>query len=968
MWFLGVTMRRFLLALFFAICYSQSAVAWKIDVHIWIAQQVLNEARQGYVTVSVDGEPVRVAIKDRYRRALVKHPKSFLLGSIGPDAFPGAVSGQLVIHPSIPDGWGAADWLRLLLEDDTLNDEELAFTLGFSSHLSADVFAHTYVNRYAGDVFNFSEHEWAAIRHIHIESYVSNHLPPLIDSETGHAVAAADAVRTDGEILIPESLLVRKFFLNDLAIDQMSRSGGAPHLVGAKKLYDTLDDFVGDDGLLLEIEGLTIQYIAKLKLDIDISIEQAKELQKLSNKFNDELNNIAGDASDFLQDINNEYSKIEGFQIDVAEKAFGAAIDVSNELLKVNEEILKFGNELSDLENKLLGIPKKLTKTITDTICGKLGPFKSFCKDIFKLVEYANPAYTSAKARKELLERSLAVLQSERPKLQQRLKSAIREGFETVRTLHEAKRVLTNQLISYLETRPFGPFHRRYFEQWRDGIPIALAEYSRANAEAITNSIDPDKPSVTGPLKEWLICYGPVFASVPAYIGDTACEGLDAYRKIKSQLDELETKVAEVIPILSEVLALKNKLEGKISELKDRVFREILVAGLGEFDKIANSNSVHIYKGLTQHVGPGELNIVMSKDNSNQNLPLVADAAARISTEMHLSNGVFSPQEFAPIANSIILSKLSLLTANGLNYVSRQAGYEVVGENEKLYDDSSDGRHVLYGFAKNIDGNHQWHMLAPPHPRNDGVGYDQQDFIERGTNPDKRYGYDDSTCSTSPGGMRLWTNALARESVFKKIFKGFVVPGIDYPSSLNVGFQDTLPSNYPKTILGDDGWLTDGIELFSDKHGTSRKLAINIKNAPKNGHIEVRINQRDQRIYPIPETGEFIGTVDLYNWQIPAIIDLRITNVEGTTIQRTRHNAGCDGSSIQSTLSQPPAVVIVKGDNLWNISKRATGEGIRYKELFEANKNSIKNPDLIFPDQEFQLPWSTNVNISAEGS
>lgn len=47
---------------------------------------------------------------------------------------------------------------------------------------------------------------------------------------------------------------------------------------------------------------------------------------------------------------------------------------------------------------------------------------------------------------------------------------------------------------------------------------------------------------------------------------------------------------------------------------------------------------------------------------------------------------------------------------------------------------------------------------------------------------------------------------------------------------------------------------------------------------------------------------------------------------------------------------------IQKGDSLWKIAKEAYGDGNRYNEIFEANKEVIQDPDLIFPGQMIRIP------------
>ncbi|MGI9402453.1 MAG: Ig-like domain-containing protein [Rhizobiaceae bacterium] len=50
------------------------------------------------------------------------------------------------------------------------------------------------------------------------------------------------------------------------------------------------------------------------------------------------------------------------------------------------------------------------------------------------------------------------------------------------------------------------------------------------------------------------------------------------------------------------------------------------------------------------------------------------------------------------------------------------------------------------------------------------------------------------------------------------------------------------------------------------------------------------------------------------------------------------------------------SVIIRRGDNLWRISRRMLGRGIQYTVIYEANRDQIQDPDLIFPGQVFDVP------------
>ncbi len=48
--------------------------------------------------------------------------------------------------------------------------------------------------------------------------------------------------------------------------------------------------------------------------------------------------------------------------------------------------------------------------------------------------------------------------------------------------------------------------------------------------------------------------------------------------------------------------------------------------------------------------------------------------------------------------------------------------------------------------------------------------------------------------------------------------------------------------------------------------------------------------------------------------------------------------------------------VVVQGDTLWKIAKDHYGDGARYREIFEANKPMLKDPDKIYPGLRLRIP------------
>jgi nucleoid-associated protein YgaU len=47
---------------------------------------------------------------------------------------------------------------------------------------------------------------------------------------------------------------------------------------------------------------------------------------------------------------------------------------------------------------------------------------------------------------------------------------------------------------------------------------------------------------------------------------------------------------------------------------------------------------------------------------------------------------------------------------------------------------------------------------------------------------------------------------------------------------------------------------------------------------------------------------------------------------------------------------------VVKGDTLWKIAEKYYGDGNLYKDIFEANKDILKDPNMIKIGQKLRIP------------
>jgi len=56
------------------------------------------------------------------------------------------------------------------------------------------------------------------------------------------------------------------------------------------------------------------------------------------------------------------------------------------------------------------------------------------------------------------------------------------------------------------------------------------------------------------------------------------------------------------------------------------------------------------------------------------------------------------------------------------------------------------------------------------------------------------------------------------------------------------------------------------------------------------------------------------------------------------------------------TIGSGKTYVVVEGDSLSKIAKREYGDANKWRAIYEANKDLIKDPDLIYPGQELKVP------------
>lgn len=207
------------LAVALAIALAAPAAAWKPKTHVYLAERALDEVLAPPAELTALGaQPGQVWVKNLATGAwllagtidpsladgLERFRPQYLAGVIGPDAYPDLATGQINIHPHVSDARDGSESGTDAFLQHVWDSAERAcfcyrrkarvFTRGYLTHAAGDMFAHTFVNHYAGGEFAIlpdPEQPDApnAVRHLVLEGYVGRRTPT-----TGGVLASPDGL------------------------------------------------------------------------------------------------------------------------------------------------------------------------------------------------------------------------------------------------------------------------------------------------------------------------------------------------------------------------------------------------------------------------------------------------------------------------------------------------------------------------------------------------------------------------------------------------------------------------------------------------------------------------------------------------------------------------------------------------------------------------------------------------------
>jgi nucleoid-associated protein YgaU len=83
---------------------------------------------------------------------------------------------------------------------------------------------------------------------------------------------------------------------------------------------------------------------------------------------------------------------------------------------------------------------------------------------------------------------------------------------------------------------------------------------------------------------------------------------------------------------------------------------------------------------------------------------------------------------------------------------------------------------------------------------------------------------------------------------------------------------------------------------------------------------------------------------------------LRVDLVDGAGKVQARVEVPFSQPDFSTVALNDDSVIVQPGNSLWRIARRTYGNGVQFTVIYEANKDHIRNPDLIYPGQIFNLP------------
>ena len=833
-----------LLTTMFSITILVPAYAWKIETHIWLADQLWSEVRsKGAVQLPIGQFPVPPLL----RTAIATNRGPFLLGVLGPDSYPDMIAGQFTTHPGLeappigprpltrqanallmaadpaikdlnedanaltqrgPDCfrslrvadpkkevplWQTDDWLCWVRHQGLsagAGGREAAFAYGYLIHAAMDMWAHSYVNLYAGDIWSLKEEQEVELRHMGIESVIARTHRTFLE-EPGSMTQQEAFAEFNKQL---------KDYVGNLASTVSEQKDGLTYLrapLDFVRKHLILNPAVANQ---YAREDMTTHLFAMY-----VYWAQVGTISAQLGPLRSSINAAAGQLAQGVSQAQGAFT--------AAQTAYNNSVQAAEAAYNAFKEAEKAANRASEQFEKARKDAFGVIDNITDQMVAALPPFlKQPYEDAKKA---RNAAFNALDARRDDYNR-LA-------KARDQKKEAMQDALETVNLRRSAQTLMDQARTQTLVAFDAG------VNTWRTGIENAVDAYILAWEETSKELIRPPGSrfspghDVTEPLKQWVRCWGRTFGlPVLAQVAPVCDMARTAYQNANKNLNNLKLLAQNALipqPIRERIEAL-DKLMAQTSgfilvETGKLVSRAILIDQNGVLGGHARSLiNLRLKTPNAQEVDDEFDDNTAGKDKqlvtyprfsqliaSDMGVPhaaltqLLAQNPRTPTPNMQARLTLSQLGTFSALQNSYVMAKLTLLDGFQLNKLTPLTATLAP------YTSNAPAGEVLIGALRSIDGDHQWQKFAPYPPRRPSIdcsrkwadGSPQDAYCHP-----RMFGYD--ACDTGKGGLKLWQNPQLRAQVFNNLFKGPLTPSLVAflgPGNLPPGIGTTVTDPYP---------------------------------------------------------------------------------------------------------------------------------------------------------------------------
>ncbi|WP_245956982.1 Ig-like domain-containing protein [Aestuariispira insulae] len=143
-----------------------------------------------------------------------------------------------------------------------------------------------------------------------------------------------------------------------------------------------------------------------------------------------------------------------------------------------------------------------------------------------------------------------------------------------------------------------------------------------------------------------------------------------------------------------------------------------------------------------------------------------------------------------------------------------------------------------------------------------------------------------------------------------------------------------------------------GLVLDSVDYDEAGNVTLGGRGQP-GAEVQVFLDNKVIGRAPVVESG---------NWQLkpeeqvePGVYQLRIDQVKDDTMIGRVEIPFSRAEPLKDFVGEA-FVIVQPGNSLWRIARRTLGSGVQYTDIYLANQDQIRDPNLIYPGQVFEMP------------